>query len=437
MKRIMAYILTLTMLCTLLSSCVGQLQESPQPPSSSSKTTAKASLPQEEYDEIANRLLDDWYRYLIRCEYLYGGMRWALSYADPYFEDHSWDSLQIARSALSSAKSIAESVAELPWEEKMTVQDYDKLVQTGADVSGFTGLSDRIQSLPHDVLLDYRVYQNELNSPADAVLLTYTLEAFEAWAHILHQIYDLLLHTTAVETDYLLLSLDSEQGETLFIECIAENCPQINALRKDNPQDPDALIELFTELTDEIAELDLSSVVGQFRANLDLELDMPQLDTDEGVESLHRHVQAMAADMVDDLTGFPTALPYPTWWHINADDNAEFHYYLNEPFYGEDHSRHFAIPNETIVSPPDFFTATWTGVSLEDYLLYVNNLEKTYDIPAQSSTKKEGVYTAIYELQPDVFSIVWDEEKVTFYTLEGSVCFGPAWYAYYTHCMAS
>ncbi len=439
MKRIMVYLLTMTTLCAFLSACRGRQPDS-QPPDSSGETAALISLPKEEYNEIASRLLDDWYRYLIRCENLYGGMRWSLSYLDPFFEDHSWVSLQIARTALSSAKSIAEGVAEQPWEEKMTVEDYDKLVQAGADVSGFTAMSSQLQILSHDVLLVYRDYQDKLNSPIDAVFLTYTLETFEDWAHIQQQFYDLVLRNLAVETDYLLSCLDSEEMEALFIESIAKNCPQINALRKENPQDPDALLDLLAELPNEITELDLNSVYGQFGANYHLEVDKPQPDTAEGMESVRRHAQAMAADMVDDLAGFPTALPYPSWWYASdpgSADSVQFYYYYNEPTYGEDQSSNFVMPNDTIISPPDCFIVTWTGVSLEDYLLYVRYLERMYHISAQSSTKKDGVYIATYEVRSDAFAIIWEEEEVSIQTQEGSVCFGPVWYAYYTNNLAS
>jgi len=417
MKRIMSYILSLAILCTLLSAC--------------GETAANASLSNEEYDELADNLLDDWYRYLVRFEDLYGGMRWALSYADPFFEDHSWDNLQIARAALSSAKDVAEGLAELPREDKMTVEDYDKLVQAGADVDTFISMSNQLLTLSNSVLLVYQDYQNQLNSTSDAIFLTYTLETFEKWVHFYQRFYDILLHITAVETDYLLSCLDSELGEAVFLKCIAESCPQINALRKDNPQDPDALSELLAELTNELAELDFISIVGQFKANYDLEVNMPQPDVDGGLESLRVHAEAMASDMVDDLTGFPTILPYPYWYYRSTPDSVRYGY--TKP----DGEVDFVWPNDAIISPPDYFLITWTGVSLEDYLSYVRDLKNMYHISAQTLSKKDGVYLAIYELQPDNFAIIWEEEEVFIQTEEGSVCFAPIWYAYYTHCMAS
>jgi len=433
MKRIIVYILTLAMLCTLLPACGGQQpQEASQPPDISSGTNVKASLPKEEKDEIVHRLLADWYGYLIRCEYLYGDMRWSLSYLDAFFEDHSWESLQIARAAMSSAKHNTETVVEKPLTAQMTVEDYDKLVQSGADVGWVSILIDGIQSLIDTVLLDYRPYQSYLNAPSDAFFLTHDLENFEEWAHIQQRLYDIYLHDFAVETDYLLLSLDSEEEETRFIEYIAEKCPQINALRKDNPQDPDALTELSIELTNELSELndELASVVGKSQASLDLYRDVPKIETNDGLDSLNRHVDAIAADLVDDLAGFPIALPYPDWWY--EEENETFTYFWDEPSFGEDKSHDFVMPLDTITSPPDKYVAEWAGVSKEDYLFYVENLEKAYNIPSLYSTEKEGTYTTFYEFRSASFAIIWEDEKVSLYTLEGSVCFAPYWYIYYT-----
>ncbi len=431
MKKIIAYILTLAALCTLLSACGGQQpQEVSQPSAASNATGSKITLSKEENDEITHRLLADWYGYLIRLEYLYGDMQWALSYLDPFFEDHSWDSLQIARAALASAKRNAETVSEKPLEVQMSVEDYDKLVQSGADVSWVPLSIDSIQSLIDMVLLNYRSYQDHLNAPSDAFFLTRDLENFESYAHIHQQIYDIYLHDLAVETDYLLLSLDSEEEEARFIEYIAENCPQINALRKDNPQDPDALTELSIELTDKLSILndDLASYIGQSQASLDLYQDIPKIDIDAGLDSLNRHVDAIAADLVDDLAGFPIALPYPDWW----EENETFSYLWDEPVYGEDNSRKFVIPEDTIASPPDQYTAEWTGVSLEAYLSYVESLEKTYKILSLYSSEKEGTYTTYYEFPSASFAITWDDEEVSLYSLDGSVCFAPYWYIYYT-----
>ncbi len=436
MKRITAYLLTLAMLCTLLSACGGQ-QLAFQPSGSSSEAVALITLSKEEKDELSRKFLSDWSVYLAKGEYFYGGMRWALSYLDPFFENHSWESLQISRAALASARGVAETVAEKSWEVQMTAEDYDKLVRSGADVGWVNAAMDNIQSMTDSVLQDYHVLQDHLNSTTDSFFLTYTLETFENWAQIQQQFYDIYLRDLAVETDYLLLNLDSEEAEGRFLEYLAESCPQINALRKDNPQNPDALTELAGDLADKMEELvsQLTSTVGQSQASLDRIQDVPEIDTEAGQESLELHIQAMAADMVDDLSGFPTVLPYPSWWM--TEDNYEVNYFWDEPLYGEDCSRKFVMPNDAIVSPPNECLAEWTDVPLEEYLAYINGLESSYHMPALYSSDTGGVYTAFYEFDSDSFAIMWEDETVSIYALDGSFCFAPYWYAYYLHRVAS
>lgn len=432
MKKIIAFILTLAMLCTLLPACGGpkpsQDASSPQDTPSDIGKSDQASP--EDLDEITHKLLADWYGYLIRCEYLYGDILWSLSYLDPFFEDHSWNNLQIARAALASAKRRAESVAEKPLELQMTIDDYDRLIQSGADVGGVQPAIDGIQVLVDAVLLSYHSYRDFLNSPAEEFFLTYNLAAFENWTHIEQQIYDIYLRECAVKTDYLLLSLDSEEEETRFVEYIAENCPQINAWHQENPPDQDGLEKLSSELLMDLERnsSELSSVLGQFKANLDLENDI----LDEDMDSLKKLVSAYAAYAVD-LKNLPIALPYPNWWYNK--DNEAFTYVWDNPEYGENEEngpRKFVMPGDTINSPPDSYMAKWADVSLKEYLDYVEIMSITYKIPAQDTWEKDGEHTAYYEFGPISFVLTWEENTVKLFPLDGSVCLAPPWYIYYT-----
>ena len=406
MKKIAAWVLTLALLCVLLSACGSQEPGETQP---------------EELGEITHRLLADWYGYAARCEFLYGDMLWALSCLEPFFEDHSWNSLQTARAALYLAERRAELI-EPPEAAQMSFEDYDQLIQSGADVGPVQTAVDSISSLKSYLLLDYRLCRIYLNSPGEEIFLTYELDHFQNWASLLQQIYELYLQDCAIETDYVLLAVDNEEEEARFIQAITEKCPQLNARRAGNPQDPEALLEKIAVLNDELERLsqELSANVGQSQAGLDRFRDASVPD------ALSQYVSSMTADAVD-LTDFPAALPYPDWWYEQEDESV---LYTWED--GEDGEMISMMPGDTLETPPDQCYVRWPGVSLDEYQSYLNALDG-YGISAAFVTEKEGTRTAFFQLPTGSFALIWAEDEASFLTTEGWVCFAPPWYVLNSH----
>ena len=196
----------------------------------------------------------------------------------------------------------------------------------------------------------------------------------------------------------------------------------------ENPKDKEDLEKLSSELLTELQSLtnDMSSLVGKMRIGLNLEKEASEADTFE------QYVDRMATD-VANLKDFPIALPYPDWWY--EEDNETFFYFWNSPLYGTDEEsgpRSFIVPGDTVNVPPDEFNVDWGGVSLEDYLAYVDLLEKSYHIPAQYTVEKEGRYITSYELPSFSSALIWEKNNAALYVLDGAVCFAPPWYIYYS-----
>ena len=397
---------TLFLLLALLSACGGQ---------GAGTGEAPGGTPSEELGGATHRLLADWYGYIARCEYLYGDMLWALSYLEPFFEARSWDSLQTARAALSLAERRA-ALIDPPEAAQMTFEDYDRLIQSGADVGPVQIAVDSLPALKDALLLDYRLYRLRLNSPGEEFFLTYQLAGFEDWAGLMQQIYESYLQIHAIETDYVLLAVDDLDEEARFIEAITEKCPQISARRPEGVQDPEALLEALTVLNDGLDGLlnELSALVGQSQANLDRFRDALDLDPSRSA--------AMTGDLVE-LTGFPAALPYPDWWYEQED--AEFLYTWEDAEGGGKVSR---LPGDALEAPPEQYSVKWPGVSSSEYQAYLNVLDGC-GISAGFVSERDGTYTAFFQLPTGSFALVWEDGAASFLTLEGSVCFTPSWYA--------
>lgn len=429
-KKLIAAVLACFLLCAPLAACGGG-----DASKGSGEIPPLIALSAEENEALTHKLLEDWYGYLIRCEYLYGDLLWALSYLDAFFENRSWDSLQTARAAMASAMRRAETVRETLLEPKMNPEDYSRLIQAGADVSAVQLAIGGIQTYVVDpVLLVYQNYRSFLNSPGELLFIEYDFNCFKEWARLERKSYEINLHDCAVETNYLLLSLDSETEEARFIEFVKERCPQLSRWMEGAPQTQEELMDLSAELLNglEAVSNEMSSLLGQLQAGLELNRDaVNSLDIEGGSESLSQFLDDMA-DGAADLKGFPSALPYPDWWYDSR--NEVVSYFWDEAVCGaegETEPRRFAVPGDAILTPPDTFVMRWADVPLASCLAYIDALEG-FQISAGYAKEEEGVFTAYYEVPSGSFVLSWEEEGVSFYPLEGSVCFAPPWYLYLT-----
>lgn len=425
MKNIITYILTLALLCTLLASCAKQ-----KVLSETSSHTKMASQTQEEefYYEITRKILEDWYVYLLQCEHLYGNMCWAVSYLDSFLEDHSWDSLQIAQAAMESAKEDVDSLIEI--EPQATADDYENLLQFGMDLGDY---SHMINGFSQKLILSripYQVYRSYLNSPANMIFSNNDLMYIKDWSHLIQKKFDIRLHILAAMTDLLLFSVDNEEVKTVFADFLVENCPQIESWRKENPEDSQALIKLINELSTESDTLNLESsrLDGKFQLIQSFRHDRTNwannmIDEDE-------YAAVMASDLAD-LNGFPILLPIPMWWFKNFEES-----YCTYMWYSEDGETKYVHPGDVISSPPDQCYREWNGVSLEEYCDYIEKLN-SYGITEKASWQEtEHMYCTYYELE-STFLLVWNDDKVTFLTTDGSVCFAPPWYILHTRGLSS
>lgn len=419
------YILVLILLIALLVSCTKQ--GFPQE-TSSSPETANQMQEQEIYNEITRRVLEDWYIYLLQCERLYGNLCWAVSYLDSFLENHSWDSLQIARAAMESAKKDVDSLKEI--EPQASADDYAKLLQSGIDLGTYSNMINNSNQKLILYRIPYRLYRSYLNGPTDMIFYNNYLTYIGDWAHLMQKQFDIRLHILAPMTDLLLLSVDNKEVESVLTDFIAEYCPQIESWRKENPEEPQALMELISELDAESDKLKLESshLEGKFQLIRSLQNDRTTQANDTIDED--EYVTIMASDLAD-LNGFPISLPTPMWWFKNFEES-----YCTYIWHCEDEESEYAHPGDVLNSPPDWCYMEWNGVSLEEYHDYIEELN-SYGITETAGWQEtEHMYCTYYNLESS-FLLVWDERKVAFYTMEGSVCFAPPWYVYYTRMTAS
>lgn len=394
MKRTLVILTAVLILCTGLTACDG----SPAPGLKPNGQTGE--LPEQ-------KLLSDWFDYLFACENLYGDMQWAISYINDFLETPSWEQLQTARMALSTAKRYIE-LREKP-EETMTAEEYNQFLRQGMDVSFVHPEIGSFQQSKQLVLsnclsLEYGLFQEAFGVRERAILARY--------ADILQQEYHQDIRYLALCTDNLLLALGDDDRTQKLRSFITEHCPLIAAEQTDI-DNPEELYLRASAVLDEIEELQAlnEELLGSARASLNrLEYALANGDLE------------MLAGNVAPIDGLPLLLPYPDWYDL---ESAEYYYYWSE----SDGNRTRPVEREDLRKAPDGCVITCPDVSLESLLDYRDALAKA-GLKCLATREADGSCSVYYEVGESTFVFTWEADAVQIFMLEEPICMAPVWYFY-------
>lgn len=400
MKRTIAFLTAVLILCSWLTACGGADALGPE-------TEDQAGEPENQAEELPEQqLLSDWFDYLFACENLYGDMQWAISYINDFLETPSWEQLQIARMALNTAKLYIEQ-REKP-EETMTAEEYNQFLQQGMDISFVhpeIGSFQRGKQMALDscLQLEYGLFQGAFGVRERANLAQYT--------NILQQEFQQDIRYLALCTDYLLLTLGDDDWTQKLRSFTTEHCPLIAAEQTDI-DDPEALYESASALLDDEAlETMRNEEIGSARASLNrLEYALANGDLE------------MIAANVASIDGLPLLLPCPDWYDP---ESAEYYYYWSE----SDGNRTYPVEREDIREAPDGCTIICPSVSLESLLDYRDALNEV-GLECLSTQEENGHCNVYYEVGESTFVFTWEEDAVQIFMLEEPICLAPIWYFY-------
>lgn len=347
----------------------------------------------------------EWKRFVAVQNDIYGTVLWALSYAEEYLADPSWENLLKARHAADSAMHHLTAMV-LP-EASLPVDAYVAFMEQGYDMSVLMvewkilpeyrdSALLTLESLSEN--LEYDVYwQADQECLAEWVALKVVEQRTE-------------MECVAVMTDYLLTTADSpaqrNDEETMF----AASFPMIFA---------DYLwVNDGAQL-----EANYAALVKQVERTIDA------LEQNVGVQSANL-IQVAAVCESDDLTILlENAVEHKGGMRMIADagwpasDREGVNYYFEDEVTGDNL---YTQPGTEIADGVIAHSAVFEGVPRSEFDAYVNGL-KAAGVVFYKEDESADVYTVTYIDEHCAFAFRWRNERVI-YVSDGRVVLAPRWY---------
>lgn len=129
MNKLLSFIVAICLI-----ACVSCKNGSNDKALESSVTDTKEELNDPVDSVFADKVLSDWFDYLWVSEWYYGDMLWVISHIDSFEAEPTWDNLQIAKAAVSTAEQNI-ATRNIDKNSKMTSEDYTKLRLEGYDIA--------------------------------------------------------------------------------------------------------------------------------------------------------------------------------------------------------------------------------------------------------------------------------------------------------------
>lgn len=351
-------------------------------------------------------LLSEWSAYLWFMEYLYGDILWALSYIETFAASPTWENLQLARSALTTAENYIEQ--REPQELTLGQEDYDALMSAGYDVSHIPMSIGTTEQSKYHVLSECRLLRYDLYSE---ILLKTSLDELALSCRYLKEYYTSSLRYTGLETNYILAVLSDEELSQKLEEFIDTNFPYLSEHR---PQLVTDIAILEAEASDELEKLDrlvdeMNVLLGYSLVTLD---DMKEMFALGDISAF--------ADKLTDIDGVPMMLPNPDWEDIEATD---YRYY----YYDESGNSVYTKERDELSGLPDGCVLKNSGVSREEVLAYRDMLS-TLGLDPLGTDEQNGTLKIYYLLDGGSMVITLEEDTAYIFMMDEPVLFVPLWY---------
>lgn len=390
----------------LFTACSsGKLEETGEstPGEESSVETEKINS---ENDELIQSLLSDWFDYLHVTDYMYGDMLWVLDYVEQFLEKPSWSNLQIARAALSTAEQYID-VREKP-EEKMSADDYAKLLKKGYDVAVVTVEGDSFEQTKSIVLSDCNLLKSGLHMD---IFWQDTFDGFKNYVAMLKELYVNQITEINVTTEYILLTINDEAWSKKFHDFVNENCIALNKYPAGKLENAEAAYDAMDALLDtieNIIEEQYTYLVGEERATL--------YELSEAIDNGNFAMLQEAAVEIEDA---PIQLPFPRWSIV--DDSFGYYYYDLED------ENHYPVEQEVLTDKPDGYMIRYHNAD-KDSLVEYQTLLSSLGLDPYKVEEENGEYEVTYYFRESFFMLKYSEGGVDLFVPDGNVDFIPYWY---------
>lgn len=352
-------------------------------------------------DSAEVRALNDLLGYVYKNEIIHSDIQWILKAFKRFDSERSWETLQLARAALSIAKKDIEGLT--PPETEMTSADRTELIKRGIDLSFLSGTitsfrAEQISALNTCSNLNSGIYQS--------VFLNEDWKNCMRNVRVLDKIADCYIQYLANTVDWTLASINDESVSKKFNSILEKHCPLTRSRQSKKKLHKEEIESETQELLNHIGEL-----VAEMTLILGAEYDRLNVIKD----ALAENDLSLFAKDITAISGMPSAVPSPEWFK-----SKDVYYYWQES--GDIVAP--PQPGKTLERVPDYFRIIISGVALDDVKTYQQYLKKIGVATINTSTENE----IACQYGDSIFCITWSDGTVVILSIEKPVCFVPGWY---------
>lgn len=219
-----------------------------------------AATPDEELESLKRKLAGDWSMYLMKKESMCLRMLWMVEYLEDFYGDPNVATLNKARAAVSAI--LNEFSYMTPPEYNVTPEQHTQLITAGCDVSGFLVELNRLESIKESYIDTCQNLNAELYA---SVFFLPLLECTKAYTDYLTDSIDNEMQMSAVYTDALIFSLQSETIRGDFRQYLKENAPLLNEYLPTFSTNETVISMRMNDALDDLEELteELNILVGR------------------------------------------------------------------------------------------------------------------------------------------------------------------------------
>ena len=355
-------------------------------------------------DEADNRLLRDLCRYMYESEVVCSDILWVIDAIDRFDRERNWESLQLARAALTIASKDIE-ICELP-KPKLTAEDRRNFMKRGIDVSFMVNIEASFKLLQKRGMTNCMSMNTNL---MDAVFLKDEWQLAMRRRAVERKEINLRTQERANMADWILASLNDPEQTKKFNGFMATFCPKTHAFQRKELESPEKIEasqnEVVSQLNDVVMEY--AQIVGALR---NLVNTRGHANETGNMELIRKNIMT--------ISDMPVMIPSPAWLNYN-----DVRYYWKKD--GEIQP----IPKACteLERIPDLCIMKIEGVSLEQVKAYQKGLHDM-KLPALELENKPEKLTLYYRVGGSEFSIHWENGKADILMTEKPFCFVPILY---------
>ena len=367
----------------------------------------------ESEDKSEVRVLNDLLGYIYHSEMMYTDMLYVLDAFERFDSVKDWETLLIARAALSSARNDIVR-RKLPVQE-MTPEDEQAFMKRGIDISFLGTLGEQFKGSQTGLTTTCKLFTANIMFD---VLLKYDWDICMRSVVIERKMINVYLQSLANMADWVLASINNPKTTEKFNALLEEHCPETHARQRKQPDTPENIEASAHELMNQLESLMLenSKSLGAANNRFNLTKDATEKNDMEFI----RNETAKIAHI-------PLAVPQPAWLKYSD---------MYAVYFWNDNGGVQSIPPRTkLERVPDGVRITMYGVRLDEVKAYQQELEQFSKTAATQLGrmrvwgKDEGKkYTVFCKTESSYFAVIWENAQARILMLENLACFVPKMY---------